>query len=637
MPSIHKNNTINGFRNRKRLRQAMLHGDNIDAITLSRISNGHQAPYARTSMEIMHKMDIPAGTLFNPFLENQPLAVYKLRGKLLYTLDRAPYAPDCLKESLQLLDQMEKLSGFDSGINRQFTLSCRARLGILQKMDPHKILAYTREGIYITYPEYDPDTFEGDVLLYEEARLIHTQALAYANDGQPDKAIKILQRAYEGLSRLPQDDKHKIHHLAPVMLDLARLLTDAGKYGEALEICEKGIGDMTVTRTKGRYAPDFTYYKARALNYLGQKEGLRIMLVSAFHGYVIMQNITKAREVKAFAQSIGIDFDTYGVENLPIKIPDRDFDRGESIPCSNFGELMRGLRKNAGITLRELCKGLCNTSTFNSMEKSKSKYPIGGLYLLEGLMQRMGRDIDEYFYTLLDEDDFEDKYLRDRIYTLIAAKKCHEAEPLLTDLGARRKYGEKINLQFIKMNQAEIYGNKQGYDERYMQLLTEAWLVTKGKPNEGKIADIRITYYEIIILNDMAIYLCDNGESERGLKIFDGLIKNLDSNYVDETERMRTYLTVLYHYTMYLGRNEYRPKALKLARDGYELSIKHNDLWHASRFMINIAVNLFQLGQKEESIPHFALAYFGSVIMKMPLSQKAIFNYTKERLGIIFE
>ncbi|MCL2501268.1 MAG: hypothetical protein FWE90_13175 [Defluviitaleaceae bacterium] len=637
MPSVNKSNIINEIRERKRLRQAkLLQCGEFNATTLSRITNRRQNPYTQTSIKIIHEMDIPAGTLFNPFLENQPLSVYEMRNRLLYTLDHAHHSRKYLDKSTKLLNRMKLYKGFESGINRQFILSCQARISIIRKEDPQKILIYTQEGIIITYPEYNPDTFEGDVLLYEEARLIHTQALAYKNSGETRKAMALLQRTMEGLSRLSHDDRDKTHHLAPIMFDLSSLLIDAGEYGSALDLCDSGIDDITTTRTKGRYAPDFTYNKARALYYLGQKEGLPDLLSSAFHGFIIMRILTKAQEVRTFALNIGIIFDTYGVEKLPMFIPDAEFDRGKPIMCTHFGELMGGLRSEAGMTLAEVCEGLCNTSTFSRMEMNKSEYPIGSVYLLEAFMQRMGRDIDKYFYTLLNDDDFEDKQLRDKIYTLQAARSYDEMEPLLKDLKTKKKYKEGINLQFIKMSEAELHGEKNGYDSQYMKMLLESWRVTKGTLDEGKIAHMRLTFYEIVILNDMAVYFCDNGESDRGLKIFEGIIKNMETHYVDESERMRTYLTVLRQYAKFLSRNDKREKALALAKNGLELSIKHNDLWHASSFVIDVAVNLFQLGQKKKSIPYFAQAFYGSVVMKRPVGIKNIREYAREHLGITF-
>jgi transcriptional regulator with XRE-family HTH domain len=420
------------------------------------------------------------------------------------------------------------------------------------------------------------------------------------------------------------------------MLELSNFLMGMGDYKQALAVCKKGNDDISITRTKGRYAPDFTYNKARSLYHLKQTNDLPLLLESAFHGYIMLRNPQKAREVKTYAQSISIEFNLFDVNELPNRIPDGDIDWGKPIPCTHFGEFMNGLRSEAKITLEELCEGLCNKSSYVKKEKSKSMYPEGSVYLLEGLMQRLGRDIDGYFYTLLNDDDFKDKQLRDKIYVLLVAGRCDEVEPLLNDLSTRKQYKEKINLQFIKMCQAELCGISHGFGVRYKQILTEAWHVTKKKLNEDEIEHMRLTRYEIIILNETALYLCNNGEAERGLNIFDSLTKNIKKHCVDETERMKTYLTVLYNYTKYLGINNKRPKALALAKNGLELSVKYKDLWHAPLFMTNIAVNLFKLGEKKKSVPYFAQAYFGSVIMRRPDDQKAICEYAREHLKINF-
>jgi len=96
-------------------------------------------------------------------------------------------------KTIALLDQMSTMQGTDTSPNRQFILSCKARLFEIMRKPPCEILDITKEGIAITYPEFDPNNFNGEALLFHEPQLIHMHAVAHGHSGETGKAINLLQ------------------------------------------------------------------------------------------------------------------------------------------------------------------------------------------------------------------------------------------------------------------------------------------------------------------------------------------------------------------------------------------------------------------------------------------------------------
>ena len=634
MPSLNKSTSIKEMRERKQWMQAqLLYGKTIGDATLSRIENNHQAPYSSTYNKVMEKFKVPTTTLYCPFLINQTTDVYKMRRNILHYLERTTHSADVLQQAADLIKKMKQLLGFEAGINKQFILRCEAKIALIKNKNPRQIIDTTQEAINITFPEYNPNTFEGDTLLYNEIPLVHIQALAQAKTGRIHTAITLLQRIQTSLSRLPQDDKDKETYLVPILLDLSCLLLDSGLYEQALQICNEG-SELSIKRNKGKYNPDFAFVKAKVLHAMGTNQELSGYLSAAYFGFALMRNSAQMQAVLQYAQRKEININTYDATQLSMDISPLSFERGKPIPCNNFGEFMRGLRKSVKLSQTQLCEGICNESTLSRMEKNKEKTPSGNVYHLEAFMQRMGRDIDEYFYTFLSTKDFNEKQMRDEVRILLALRQYDKAEVLLDELKTKKSYQEGINLQFVKLTIANIYNEKNGYDTRHMQLLMEAWRVAKGKLDEDEISHMRMTHFEMIILNQVALNLCQTDEQERGVQILEDILKSLKRNYDDESAWINIHLTVLYNYTKYLGIMGYRKKALTMAMAGYELCVIHNDLWHASLLATNIAVNTLELEGKEKSVPFFFASYYGAVLMERTRSQKIISEYIQERFKI---
>jgi len=634
MASIGTGNMIPFMRERKRWQQAKLWESNhltLSAITLSRLDNQHQSPYIDTFNEIMAAMKMPVETFFCPYLEGVTIEVLVLRDKLLYELEWAAEDPISLDKAKEMLDRFINMKNFDKGINRQFVLSCQAQVGEIEGMAPDEILKLTKEGIALTYPEFDPNTFDGDILLFEEPNLIHRQAVALARGGDTSAAIALLERIILGLTRLPQDDRDKERKLAPILLSLTQLLMEGGEYTRALEACETG-NNVSKRRNKGKYTPDFVYLKAKLLRHLGQQSEVADLLRHAYFGFIARYRHMRADEVMALAKDMGVGFETFGVEDLFVQRPEAVFERGARVYCDSVGDLIFKLRDSMSLRPVDLYKGICAPSTLSKIETSRIKQ--GSVYFLEGFMQRLGRNIDLYFNTFLSNKDFEDKQMRDEARTLQVNRMYDEAEVLLMELEKKKAYKTGINLQFIKRSKAGIYSSRNGHDDTHMEMLMDTWRVTREDEDIDRIATIRLTNYEILILNSIAINLCENDKHVEGLRIFEDLRNNIKRFYVDGTEKMRTYLLVSYNYSKHLGSTGQHYSVLDIVEEGLNLCLQYGDLKRVAGFAVNKACALLELDEKEKSIPYFAIAYYVSGLFGRAENQRRTRQHVKDRLGI---
>jgi transcriptional regulator with XRE-family HTH domain len=471
-------------------------------------------------------------------------------------------------------------------------------------------------------------------LLFEEATLLHTLALAHHRNGNTAHAIALLLHVVKCIRFLSEDDQGRESGLSPILLSLSAIYIEEENYGEAKTICEEGI-DVSIKRNKGWHTVDFVYNLAKCCLHLGDTLECQRLLRQAYFVYAAMQKKEQAEQVRNYANRIGVQINTYGVEGLEPEDFDPIIKHGESVSATDIGDFIAKLRKEEKLTQGELCSGLCSSKVLSKIELGTIRPNV---HYVESFMQRMGRDMNKYFSLFLSREDFKSIQIRNEINALIIAFKYSEAEELLKALRGRPYYDEGAGLQFIKSAEATIQGHKDKWvSALYFEKLEEALKVTVHNYDEDKVARYRLTYNEVIIIDEMACYFCENKELKRGVQLFERLKESMDRFYMDEKEKMRIYPLVLYHYSKYLGHLGQRKKALAIAIEGEQLELKHERATLLGLLAINRAYNLHQLGRVEESVPRFAIAYYHATTFNDMDSREALTKFAKGHLNIIFD
>jgi len=634
MPSYSSGSLIKSARERKRLSQMMLLSVSAlgasfayELTQLSKIENKRHAPRDKTVSKFLSVLDLSVPTFFCPYLTDQTEEVFAVRDRILYLLDDA--SPLYFDEAESLIYGLERKDGFDSPINRQFILWCKAHVNELRLLDAADTLTLAKEGMALTYKGFDESSFEGNVLIFEEPSLLHTMALAYNRAGEKAKAISLLRRIEEGISHLPEDSREKEKKLAPVMLTLADILIQEGEYNEALAVCLSGNG-ASIKRNKGAYAPDFLFNMAKCNRSIEQ-------LTLAYFGYCLLHKTELAEQVRTFAKNeLDVHIKTYGADGLVFGAVDTKVAHGELMACSDIGTLIAKFREQAGLNQSELCQGICDQTTLAKIEKGTRQ---GNVYVLEAIVQRLGRDPNKYFCTFPSVEDFADKQVRDEIDSCLLNLNYKEAADLLESLKSSKAYSKRaLGRQYLLKTEAALFSNNEGHgNPRYLEMLKEAIGMTRPDFDEREVEGYRLTIAEISIIKQIAVHYCEAGNMKQGLRLFERLKDSINRYYVDEHEKVNSYPSLLYNYSKYLALAERHEDALEIVDEGEALAIKHKQFVLLPSFAVNRACCLLDLGQKEKSVPYFAMAYYGMIILGHSNSRLIIVNHVKEHLGIMFD
>lgn len=231
--------------------------------------------------------------------------------------------------------------------------------------------------------------------------------------------------------------------------------------------------------------------------------------------------------------------------------------------------------------------------------------------------------------------------LRDRIYKLIIEDNYCGASELLQELESMDAFiKHNVNQQFIKTIKALLYEAAcDAPKPNFPDILLDALKITCPHFDENNIESYYLTYNEIILLNKYAAYFLNTGDATKASDVYERILRHLDSKCVDDIQKAHMYSTVILNYSSSLGRVGRLNEALAALSAGECFERNHGRLIELPAYAFNKGYGMMMLGMNEESIPYFALAYYGSdLFAKYGLAPDlpVISETAKANLGINF-
>ncbi|MCL2426384.1 MAG: transcriptional regulator [Oscillospiraceae bacterium] len=626
---------VNALRERLGLeREAILELSLLDDSSLRRIESEKQNPKIETFEVLIKAVNIPPDGFIYSKLGSQPMEANFLYNQLSKALEL-----NDINKAEKIIAKLEYMPGFDSGIPLQFMLSKKAHLWDLHGKPPKQIIPIIDEAIGETFQNVDINTLESKVLILEEPELLHTKAKVYVKMGELDRAVKILEQMVSGMKNVPVADEYKEKQYAPLLLTLSNLLIKTGDYSKVLEVCDIGA-EYSAKQRRGQMNPDFEVNRAKALFALDRTVECKGSLKQAYFGYMLLGEVDKAQNVLTIAQNnFNIEFNLYGVDKIITSQQGRiSYLQEEAISCNNLGEMIRILRDRANLSLSQLSEGICNKSTLMRIEKGELNV---NYFILEAIMQRLGRNISQYINFFLKRDEFIAIQLRDKINICIAEWRFTEASILINEF-EKNKTVRKTNVlrQFVEMTRAILLnGANSGSHPDFPDMLLNALKITYPQFDECKIDRYYFTFTEVAIINQYAGHFGEIGDLKRSTSIYDRLRRNLSNKIFDEDEKTRLFSTIMFNYSTMLGRMEDYEGALTIIDEGERFERNLGCLIQLPSFAYNKGFNLFESGKKAECIPYFALAYYGTSLFGKHGQNSYLDTMKKcveKRLGFVF-
>lgn len=216
-----------------------------------------------------------------------------------------------------------------------------------------------------------------------------------------------------------------------------------------------------------------------------------------------------------------------------------------------IGELVHYTRRNQGITIKDICRGLCSVSTISRYEYGMRKPDH---ILLNALIQRMGKSPDD-IEVILTKKEYEYVKWKNNICDLLQAGEWRKAEqlrkeePLITNRSSKQ-----VRKQFAFLVEAIIARQKHNDIDVYYNLLEKALRCTVPEFDtvefELNCRDENLTelYIRLLMIENYYEGVC-NGRTEfeeiisrqRMKRHVELLLEYVENRYIDSQLRLKIY------------------------------------------------------------------------------------------------
>lgn len=273
-----------------------------------------------------------------------------------------------------------------------------------------------------------------------------------------------------------------------------------------------------------------------------------------------------------------------------------------------IGEYIRSHRKKQGITIEDLCAGICSVSTLSRLERGKQ---TPGRTTVNALLHRLGLPEDRFF-VLVSEHDLEIRALKQEIRAGVIEfeKADREARPQLRErvMAALKRLEEitdeddAINRQYILSAQVTL-GTPDGpyTPAQRRRLLEKAIRMTVPGFRLEKVENFRYHLEEMTLLNKLARTFSLEGKREEAIDLYSRLLHYIEENFLELEDYPGQFCLIANNYAINLGLAGRYEDALQLAERGLDACVHYGQFLHLPSFLATQAECQFFLGKREKS------------------------------------
>jgi len=224
-------------------------------------------------------------------------------------------------------------------------------------------------------------------------------------------------------------------------------------------------------------------------------------------------------------------------------------------------------------------------------------------------MQKYGLDPRINYDLWVFAGSYDAYKLKREIRNYLIEKNFYKAEKMILDEKNLKLLSGDSDKQFLLIAQTSIADFKKENSVTIIKTLLQAIKMTIKDFNEQEIEKYNMCFDEITLVNKLALEYTKVGEHERSLMILEKLKASMDMYYVDQEEKARTYIMVLYNLSKRYGDYKRFPEEIDLCEIAIKMCYKNNKLKLLPHVFTNYACALCETENKQKGAEYFAQAY----------------------------
>lgn len=299
---------------------------------------------------------------------------------------------------------------------------------------------------------------------------------------------------------------------------------------------------------------------------------------------------------------------------------------------NSLGDIIRALRKNAGLSQEELADGICSPVSVSRIENG-TQMPSGTV--LEAILARLGTStyqICDVYYKSEKQLEFEQEAAD--VSRLITEGRAEEAGERLKEL-EKSVGGNGLNRQYYLLLDAAVRLYGQGNADEIFALLQEALAQTKTSFDYEDFRNTLLSVREANILSVMTAALFRAGESLKAIRMGEELMSSLAKHKSELTEYTVIRINLSFNLAQFLEKENRYQEAFEYVRTAEELSLGSFEQMLLPEIEFSKAKMYHLLGNDGESE-----AVLRAIVPYMDLIRKTEFagivrDYAKKELGLV--
>ncbi len=218
-----------------------------------------------------------------------------------------------------------------------------------------------------------------------------------------------------------------------------------------------------------------------------------------------------------------------------------------------LGKMLGAIRVSKGLTLNQVCQGLCEESLLRKYENEQVEIEK---LMADALMQRLGKSMDKYDI-MLNVKEYRLAQKRIHLQELLRKGKLIQAEKVISEYENEIFVHPQLHHQFLIMQKADLLRRSNSNSEHQMKLVEEGIRQTiLIETIEPEILNERcFSVMELMLIVRYAILLKEIGREYKAYEWFQSLILFLEHSDRDLSDQIKLYPIVAYQFAIICLRN----------------------------------------------------------------------------------
>lgn len=431
------------------------------------------------------------------------------RERILKAIDEEKY-----DDAAGMVARYEKKYSHKNSLHRQFIDKCNALIVLGRDGDIRQSIQYIEYALEEASAMFCG--FGERLLSKEDIQLLIMYSQENLALGEKTAAEEILDYVLHYVEGEYTDEELRVKIYPEAAYYRAEMFYEAGDYGSAAEICEKGV-ECLAANGFVTWLPELLELDAEVQRLSGNTEMAekRQRHFDALTG--------------AMMDFAGVKYESHRVQRSKNGFKNIAADTSTQEICL-VGELVRNLRISSGITQAGLSEGICEPETVSRIETGRAPKREN----LEKLMTRLQVE-RSYYNGFIDDDSFEVHELKREFERMIGVRRYDDPETgkMLARLERKLDMSKNVNRQYIDYVKTALeYKRGRLSEMEAIEKYGKALALTAGDI-DYMAAQCEYTKTEALLVYNIGTLHRALGKHDEAIKIYEGLLSTYSNSRID--------------------------------------------------------------------------------------------------------